>query len=139
MLKEVIQDVRAKLEANALERERALDETRTALARRDAEILVMQDTIASMRRDAELRVMVEMREARMELDEMRMELVEARMERDAVREDLRGKKERLREVEQSLRKRLEEEVRRVRVSGRGGERMVERSAGEANVYHRFRP
>ena len=133
MLKEVIQDVRAKLEANALERERALDETRTALARRDAEILVMQDTIASMRRDAELGVMVEMGEARMELDEMRKELVEARMERDAVREDLRGKKERLREVEQSLRKRLEEEVRRVRVSGRGGERMVERSAGEANA------
>ena len=133
MLKEVIQDVRAKLEANALERERALDETRTALARRDAEVLVMQDTIASMRRDAELGVMVEMRETRMELDETRMELVEARKERDAIREDLRGKKERLREVEESLRKRLEEEVRRVRVSGRGGERMVERSAGEANA------
>lgn len=133
MLKEVIQDVRAKLEANALERERALDETRTALARRDAEVLVMQDTIASMRRDAELGVMVEMRETRVELDETRMELVEARRERDAVREDLRGKKERLREVEESLRRRLEEEVRRVRVSGRGGERMVERSAGEANA------
>jgi len=148
MMQEIIQDVRAKLEANALERERALDETRTALAQRDAEVSTMKDTIASMRRDAELGVMAELRETRMELDETRKDLVSARMEHDAVREDLREKKERLREVEESLRKRLEEEVRRVRVSGRierkpydangEGEKAIWKAATERSIEARYR-